>query len=119
MKKDIKKQWVEALRSGKYKQGTGRLCDTRGKKLKFCCLGVLFDIAGGEVDGKWVRDNNKLGWLAKTPNLLFEEAELGHLPKDFREFCELEHNQISELISLNDIERVSFKEIANWIGKNL
>lgn len=41
MNQEIKKQWVEALRSGKYEQGQGRL-DYEGKQ---CCLGVLCKIA--------------------------------------------------------------------------
>lgn len=35
------KLWVEALRSGKYEQGTGYLC--RGGK--YCCLGVAGELA--------------------------------------------------------------------------
>jgi hypothetical protein len=41
MKKN-RRLWVEALRSGKYKQGTGRL---RSADNKYCCLGVLSTIA--------------------------------------------------------------------------
>lgn len=37
----IKAWWLEALRSGEYKQGTGYL--RRGDK--FCCLGVLCNLA--------------------------------------------------------------------------
>lgn len=37
MDSKIKEQWVAALRSGKYKQGTGYL----NRDGKFCCLGVL------------------------------------------------------------------------------
>ena len=33
-------KWLEALRSGKYKQTTGRLQDSKG----FCCLGVACDV---------------------------------------------------------------------------
>jgi len=40
--KKLKKQWVSALRSGKYKQGMGQLCEDR----RYCCLGVLGSITG-------------------------------------------------------------------------
>ena len=45
MKIEIAKKWVRALRSGKYKQGTGVLehVDNKGKS-SFCCLGVLCKI---------------------------------------------------------------------------
>lgn len=41
MNKEIKDQWVAALRSGEYEQGTGAL----NNKGKYCCLGVLSDLA--------------------------------------------------------------------------
>lgn len=40
MKAEIKKLWVEALRSGEYKQTTGQLRDNNS----FCCLGVLCNL---------------------------------------------------------------------------
>jgi hypothetical protein len=41
MKKAIKKLWVEALRSGKFKKGKGALHPTKGT---YCCLGVLCEL---------------------------------------------------------------------------
>jgi len=41
MKDVTKEQWVAALRSGKYKQGQSALQQDG----KFCCLGVLCDLA--------------------------------------------------------------------------
>jgi len=44
MNKRIKKLWIEALRSGKFKQGFGQL--RRGRtNVRHCCLGVLCEIA--------------------------------------------------------------------------
>lgn len=42
MNPDVKSEWVAALRSGDYKQGIGRLRDNEDK---YCCLGVLCEIA--------------------------------------------------------------------------
>lgn len=50
MNPEIKKRWVEALRSGKYKQTAGFLRDDFG----FCCLGVLCDVVASEVGGTWI-----------------------------------------------------------------
>lgn len=44
MNANVKKLWVEALRSGKYKQGQSRLKYTRDGKVKHCCLGVLCEV---------------------------------------------------------------------------
>jgi hypothetical protein len=40
---DLRRKWVEALRSGKYQQGKGAL---RNSDNRYCCLGVLCDIVG-------------------------------------------------------------------------
>lgn len=42
MNPKVKALWLDALRSGEYKQGSGRLQTSDGK---FCCLGVLCDLA--------------------------------------------------------------------------
>jgi hypothetical protein len=44
MKKEIADKWIEALRSGEYKQGTGTLQNKCG----YCCLGVLCKLAERE-----------------------------------------------------------------------
>ena len=48
----LKAEWVEALRSGEYTQGTGRLRNDEGGR---CCLGVLCDIAAAKGLGYWVQ----------------------------------------------------------------
>jgi hypothetical protein len=57
----IKKQWVEALRSGEYKQGREYL--RQGDK--FCCLGVLCDLYGKQ---------HGVGWHGKTINYMLDET---------------------------------------------
>lgn len=52
MNQEIKKQWVEALRSGNYKQGDMLLRDTHDN---FCCLGVLCDIHAKMFKKEWVQ----------------------------------------------------------------
>lgn len=49
MDQNIKKQWVEALRSGKYKQG--RCWLKYGDE--FCCLGVLCDLHAQTTNREW------------------------------------------------------------------
>lgn len=45
MKKSVKEAWVEALRSGEYKQGEGYLCQMGiDGAIRHCCLGVLTDM---------------------------------------------------------------------------
>ena len=49
MNKKVKQLWLEALRSGEYKQGETQL----RKGNKYCCLGVLCDIYRKNFGGKW------------------------------------------------------------------
>ena len=42
MNPEIKAQWIAALRSGEYRQGRNTLRDAKDR---FCCLGVLCDLA--------------------------------------------------------------------------
>lgn len=57
--------WLEALRSGDYKQGTGRLCrvDDEGNE-EHCCLGVLAEVIGMDKD-----DSNALRMYAVPGDL--------------------------------------------------
>lgn len=49
MKPEIKKRWVDALRSGKYQQGR----DYLSFQGCYCCLGVLCDLAVKEGVCEW------------------------------------------------------------------
>lgn len=42
---DVLEKWIAALRSGDYKQGTGYLALKEGDDTKYCCLGVLCELA--------------------------------------------------------------------------
>jgi hypothetical protein len=100
VKQEIAKQWCEALRSGKYKQGKGALrCGD-----SFCCLGVLCDIG------------NLPDWRERCT-----------LPKHIREWSGMQskdgtyrydHNHTATLAWLNDEESKTFAEIADIIEKN-
>ena len=46
MDAQLKAKWVEALRSGEFKQAQGMLHDT--KTDSYCCLGVLCKVVGAE-----------------------------------------------------------------------
>lgn len=47
MNKDVKALWLAALRSGEYKQGSGflKIVGKNGAQDRFCCLGVLCELA--------------------------------------------------------------------------
>jgi hypothetical protein len=57
MNKRVKRLWIKALRSGKYKQGAGFLRQSAdgGNGYAYCCLGVLCEIYSKQTgsDGAW------------------------------------------------------------------
>jgi len=59
----VAQKWVEALRSGEYKQASQALRENDG----FCCLGVLCDLAGKHGLGEWEQDTWFLGCGASVP----------------------------------------------------
>ena len=87
--------WIEALRSGKYEQGSGAL----ERNEKFCCLGVL----AKEMDIPYnsVTDEEK-EFNSNVYNSLAKGLDLMGLSSD-------------TLIDLNDSEESSFEEIADFI----
>lgn len=116
MKKADAMKWVNALRSGKYKQGMyGRLRDNHGG---FCCLGVLDDIFP-ELD---LRGENAatLGNFRKI-GLASADGNLPSVDEDDIGF----NCSATNLARLNDgfgdyksderIDRYSFDEIADII----
>ena len=106
MNQEIKKKWVEALRSGEYKQEVGYL----RKDNKFCCLGVLCDIYEKET-GKDAFNQNHQEVL---PYNVSEWAGLGIVYSP----CIKQKNNHT-LSYLNDIGNCDFQEISNWIDEEL
>ena len=104
MDQAIKAEWVKALRSGKYKQGNGRLRDGD----TFCCLGVLCDIGTKKA---WASNGAYCG--------LAGDKRTGFLPHTISNLAGLSDYTQNVLSSLNDCAGSSFNEIADWIEKNL
>lgn len=101
MEASLKAKWIEALRSGKYKQGRLAL---RTRDDHFCCLGVLCDVSGVS---EWETNSSVYsfnGGLSFPPPLL-----QGQLTPEARD----------TLMAMNDKYGVSFPDIADWIGTNI
>lgn len=96
MTPEFKKEWIAALRSGKYSQTKGTLRDQEG----FCCLGVAYDLTG--------RD--------------WRETSVGTHETDENNETEFDpgipYTKVDKLTDLNDTGH-SFEEIADYIEENL
>lgn len=126
MKAEIKQQWLEALRSGKYQQGIGQLkmyeieYDEDDEPCQgdpaYCCLGLLAEVAGLPVEAHcsaaFLGDGNTLDTLGLG-------AERG--PDDLSYSSEDQNTHTTaqrKLAAMNDNGK-SFAEIADWIEANI
>lgn len=115
LRPEVKQAWLDALRSGAYKQGTGRLYDE--DECAYCCLGVLTRLAelSGEVadlglNKKWYRQ-----YIGEPPESVVKWAFGGIWPAT-RWFVPYE-GPPEHLADLNDNFRLSFGQIAAIIEK--
>jgi len=115
MKPEIKKIWVEALRSGKYKQGQKYLCRTINGEDRFCCLGVL---AHECVDGYWSKKwgpEEMVVW-----NLVSNDSKCSvDLSEELLIKLGISAFEQDKLVNLNDNLGKDFNQIADWIEENL
>lgn len=110
MDKEIRDKWCQALRSGKYSQATGYLCDGTS----FCCLGVLCEVNNEKRTLSDIRDLDKdiplYSYYIKNTECEYDIPE---------GYCDLNQETIEKLVELNDDEECSFDEIADYIERNL
>jgi len=85
MNPEVKKKWVEALKSGKYKQGQRALHLKTSDGSFFCCLGVLCDlyIKNVRTDVKWESEEHS------EKQRVF--GEVVYLPKEVKEWADLHY----------------------------
>lgn len=116
MKPELKKKWVDALRSGKYIQGRSWLKNT--KTNTYCCLGVLCEVLVEEGKATEQSSNNDPDLSAfKFPG--HEDTATFSLNNFLSDELELPHKFRSDLINMNDQEKKPFTEIADHIEKHL
>lgn len=133
MKPEIKKLWVDALRSGKYEKGTGSLCKIieDGTKL-YCCLGVLTDLYDQlQPESEWSTwDDGGVGSAAyanRDGDDLAVEEEMAVLPYQVMHWAGLSspnpkvegRSFVRSLTHLNDAQGLPFTEIADAIERSL
>ena len=111
MNQEVKKRWIDALRSGDYKQGAG--CLRIDSSNRFCCLGVLTDLYFKEKNCEW---DPGLSLLPLLPDRIVQWAELADRNPGF-----LDENDdvFNYFTSLNDQVNMSFKQIADLIEEHL
>ena len=109
MKQEIKEQWVAALRSGEYEQGQRALA----KDGKFCCLGVLCELAW-KAGGVTVKDSSE------SSGYVYYDGDSSTLPSTVQEWAGL--NDANPAVTVG-YERISLAELndggerpEDWLG---
>lgn len=117
MDKHIAERWVQALRSGQYKQGVGEL---HPSSKSYCCLGVLCDLYRIEQGkGEWVWQKQHTEWLFRVSD---REQEVAVLPPTVCQWADMTSTEgaitnVEEgLAALND-SGSTFSELADLIEK--
>lgn len=114
MNKERIKLWVDALRSGDYKQTSGALArkNLTTNDFSYCCLGVACEIAGLEKEECVLTDH--ITYNSAGGSLPREAAEWFGIRGYTNDFGVLPHIDGKTLSSMNDHGK-SFEEIAQLI----
>lgn len=119
----IRRLWVTALRSGKYKQGTGFLRHKTASQriFRYDSLGVLCDLYAKAHKAGWQTDedgnSSLLGNEQVLPRKVFMWAGLASgNPTIYIDDGTHRNLQVLTLISMSDTSRLSFRQIANAIA---
>lgn len=124
LRPEVKTRWVEALRSGEYQQVTGNLRVHGEAGDRFCCLGVLCDLAkeeGVPLDvERMAGDVYTYNGLGGTPPTAVREwaYEIAPLDDSAWEVAGEDGDPVA-LADLNDVEGKNFSEIADVIEESL
>ena len=102
---DIKRVWLEALRSGDYTQGCDQLLNTESGG--YCCLGVLCHATGNMTHGCSHDSNGEM-----SGHGIFLHPSLGA-------HFSLSQEDQRLLAAMNDQQGKTFTEIAAYIEEHL
>ena len=111
----LKGKWLDALRSGKFKQGAGELVGRDQHQTTYCCLGVLCKVTGMDNVRLFQKDTldsvgrqHLLGPWSSGPN---DDHFSSSKP-------ETQTTVQRQLAAMND-NGCTFAEIAAWIEANV
>ena len=110
MTPQVKENWVNALRSGEYQQGAGKLRNSDG----FCCLGVLCDLYSQEPFTKgWVFHGAFEEENTQPTDYWKFDGEKEFLPKSVMEWAGLETNCPEVAVEDDDARESIYDSLAN------
>lgn len=116
MRKDVKEAWVDALRSGKYRQTRETLADYQGH----CCLGVLAEVLNKQFPEVYAETQTKFEKTGWEIRIYYNPGsyKAGGLPMSLVDKIGLS-SQIQDKLSTRNDDGATFQEIAAYIQENL
>lgn len=117
LNKEAIRKWIEALRSGDYRQGYHKLRNyNKDEDDTFCCLGVACDVLKEDLEGEW----NMKADDYKFKVLDDQSHGMEFMPDVVVEYLGLSEEFLNDTLSgLNDKERYTFEEIADRIERKV
>lgn len=116
MDKELKKKWLEALRSGDYKQGFFTLKRKYEKETQHCCLGVLCELVAED----YPKEIHITDEYIEITNSRSQSSTKDILTLELAQFLGITHHDLNTITRLNDcISGNTFNQIADWIEKKL
>jgi hypothetical protein len=101
---EVKAKFLEALRSGKYKQ----TCNKLHHGNRYCATGVLCDVV------------DPTGWNGPDRTGRWRYGNYDYIPSQrVLNLAGITELQLRDLLSLNDELQKTFPEIADWVEDNL
>ena len=137
MKPEIKKRWIEALRSSYYTKARGRLCvinnfndvarvgQAQRAICRFCALGVLCDLAAKDNVVSWVETTYSMAIPEEING--FSTLQATRLPLQVMQWAGLESEDPliedlegypASIVELNDNKLLPFEDIADCIERS-
>ena len=111
---EVWKLWLDALRSGEYKPGRGQL---RTVNERFCCLGVLCDLAAKDGGRQW---SDPATYSCSNPSYNYEIGNTSYPPTIMMYYLGITEHAMSVIAIQNDAHVNSngkhhFSIMADWL----
>ena len=97
MNPEVKQKWIDALRSGKYEQGSEKLRSVSG----YCCLGVLCDLYAQEHNVEW-EFRGRGGTYLQPQDYWYFDDQSEFLPKIVMNWAGLKTHNPSVRVDIED-----------------
>ena len=105
----LRRAWLEALRSGEFDQGEGVLAYIGPKGTSYCCLGVACEVA--------IKHGVEIKKTVDDAGCILYNDYPSCLPNDIAALLGINYDDQDELMELNDHEDYDFYQIADHLER--